>query len=342
MRITVAASEIRSAQRAEIVLREVVNLPASDNTILRIVGDVGRELAERRDAAPASANALATRPANIPDLAIVECDGGRIRTREMNCGPGVHLADTGWREDKNACLIRATRQTFDEDPQPEPPECFCDPKHVAKLAETQALSVAAPVPATSTPSPPEADDESLNPTVLVTPSSPGAPRDWRPKRLVRTVLSSMADSVEFGRQMEREAKQRRFDEALAKAFLGDGLPWNWSIWKQNFPDYTPILDFIHPLSYLFLAAKAVHRNAASAPAALRLEAHVDQARAPHVPVSAATPADAKASETPSDDAWSQYLAWMRGCWQGDVAQVIEELQVWQSRLGEARMTQTSA
>ena len=82
---------------------------------------MGRELAERRDAAPSSANALAARPENVPELAIVECDGGRIRTREMNRGPGVHLAETGWREDKNACLIRATRQTFDDDPQPEPP-----------------------------------------------------------------------------------------------------------------------------------------------------------------------------------------------------------------------------
>ncbi len=180
LRITVAASEIRSAQRAEIVLREVANLIVSDNTILRIVGDVGRELAERRDAPPASANSLAARPENVPELAIVECDGGRIRTREMNRGPGVHLAETGWREDKNACLIRATRQTFVDDPQPEPPECFCDPKHVAQLAETEALSVAAPVPSTA----PRAEaDEPL------TPATPLAPHDWRPKRLVRTVFN---------------------------------------------------------------------------------------------------------------------------------------------------------
>jgi hypothetical protein len=29
--------------------------------------------------------------------------------------------------------------------------------------------------------------------------------------------------------MAREAKARRFFEATAQAFLGDGLPWNWSI-----------------------------------------------------------------------------------------------------------------
>ena len=56
----------------------------------------------------------------------------------------MHRTTEGWRETKNACLIRAQRKTFDHDPQPEPPECFCDPKHVAKIAETEALSVAAP------------------------------------------------------------------------------------------------------------------------------------------------------------------------------------------------------
>src|SRR5690606_41837193 len=111
----------------------------------------------------------------------------------------------------------------------------------------------------------EEDDEPLIP-----------PADWRPKRLVRTVLSSMASSKEFGRQMAREAKRRRFGEAQAKAFLGDGLPWNWSIWKEHFSDYVPILDFIHVLSYLFDVAKAIHDD--------------------------------------PQDAWDQYLVWMTGCW----------------------------
>src|SRR5262249_50697971 len=33
------------------------------------------------------------------------------------------------------------------------------------------------------------------------------------------------------------------------------------------------------------------------------------------------------------DAWGQYLAWMRGAWQGDVAQVLEELRAWQTKRG---------
>ena len=158
---------------------------------------------------------------------------------------------------------------------------------MAKIAETEALSVAAPHPASS---PEVTVNESLD-TAL-----PLDDADWRPKRLVRTVLSSLAASKDFGKQMAREAKRRRFFEAKARAFLGDGLPWNWSIWKSHFPDFTAILDFIHVLSYLFVVAKAVHQD--------------------------------------PEEAWSQYLVWMRGCWQGEVAQALEELRHWQTRLGE--------
>ena len=87
--------------------------------------------------------------------------------------------------------------------------------------------------------------------------------------------------------MVREAKRRRFFEAPAKAFLGDGLPWNWSIWKKHFSDFTAILDFIHVLSYLFLAAKAVHAVA----------------RTPGISISSGCAA----------------------AWQGEVAQVLDEL-----------------
>jgi hypothetical protein len=285
LKIGVTAAETRSFKRGEKVMKEVAGVSISAKTIERVVQDIGQELAERRDSDPKSDQALAIRPENPPDLAVVECDGGRIRTREPDHGPGVHLSGEGWREDKNACLIRSQRKTFSEDPQPEPPECFCDLKHVAKIAETEALSVAAPVP--------------TNPTVRENTANEDTPKvpEWRPKRLVRTVLSSMAEAKTFGKQMSREAGRRRFNEASAKAFLGDGLPWNWTIWKLFFRNFTPILDFIHVLSYLFLAAKAVHASAA--------------------------------------DAWSQYLVWMRGCWQGDVAQVLDELKHWQEKLGAA-------
>ena len=144
------------------------------------------------------------------------------------------------------------RKTFADGPQPEPPACFGDPKHVAKIGETEALSVAASCPASS----PEV-------TINERPDKLSGldDADWHPKRLVRTVLNRLASSRDFGKPMAREARRRRFLEAAARAFLGDGLPWNWSIRKQHFADFTAILDFIHVLSYLFVAAKTVHQDA---------------------------------------------------------------------------------
>ena len=121
---------------------------------------------------------------------------------------------------------------------------------MANIVATEALS------ASSSPSPALASAHKRQERRKQNPSD--ATDDWRPKRLVRTVLGSMADSNPFSKQMEREAKRRRFFEANTKAFLGDGLPWNWSSWKRHFSDLTPILDFIRVPSYLFLAAKAVH------------------------------------------------------------------------------------
>lgn len=282
-RVVIAASETRSFERATRVMEHVAGQPVSAKTIERMVHDVGAELRERRDADPKTDEALARYPEQPPELAVVESDGGRIRTREPGHGPGVHRSGEGWRETKNACLIRAAHQRFEADPQPEPPECFCDPRHVAKIAETEALSVAAPQSVVAKRLS-EADE----------PATPMA-EDWRPKRLVRTVLSSMAEAKDFGKQMAREAKRRRFFEASAKAFLGDGLAWNWSIWKCHFRDFTPILDFVHVLSYLFVAAKAIHAQPA--------------------------------------DAWSQYLVWMRGCWQGEIDQTLTELRQWRFKLG---------
>jgi hypothetical protein len=287
-RTTRTAAETRSFARAAIVRDEAVGVAVSAKTIERVIHDVGRGLAERRDADPRSEDALAMRCESPPQLAVVECDGGRIRTREPGHGPGVHrTGEGGWRADKNARLIRATRTVSAEDPQPEPPASSCDPEHVAQIAATEALSVAAIVPRDHT------DDEQGE----ASPVCPPPAAAWQPERPARTVLSSRADSQTFGAQMAREAKRRRFFEAKAKAFLGDGLPWNWSIWKKHFSASTPILDSIHVLSCLFLAAKAVHAVA--------------------------------------QDAWDQDLTWMRGCWRGEVAQVMEGLGHWQTKLGSA-------
>ena len=96
----------------------------------------------------------------------------------------MHSTTEGWRETKNAVLIRASRTASIDDPQPEPPACFCDSEHVAKIAETAALLVASSLPGSA---PNQHRDDCPELAKLAKAD------DWRPKRLVRTVLASIAE-----------------------------------------------------------------------------------------------------------------------------------------------------
>jgi len=267
-----AAAESRSFKRAALVLAKVGGNTISIKTVARISQDIGKELVQARDggASAAPRKSLTSPPEAPPELAVVQCDGGRIRTRASDQGPGVH--GEAWRESKNACLVRMSHKTFLSDPHPELPRCFYDPLHVAKIAEKQA---------------PEPVDVVTVLAGSLSEEELEQAEDWRPKRLVRTCLSSLACSESFGQQMARESQARRFDEAPFRAFLGDGLAWNWSIWKEHYASYVPILDFIHPLAYLYAAALALEQ---------------DYPRA-----------------------FARYLQMARACWQGKVETVIEEL-----------------
>jgi hypothetical protein len=277
-------AELRSLKRAAMVADRVLGQKVSTNTIERICLDVAEDVraAEQRDWKSVITGEIA-----VPSLAIVEFDGGRIRTRKTDCGPGVHLEASGWNETKNAIFVSASSTASDVDPQPDPPRCFLDPEHVAKLAESTQ-------PGENTRSPNNAEavsgvDESQEAT---------SERDaHKPRRILRTFLSSLQSPQGFGKRMKREAKRRRFDEAPRKAFVGDGLPCNWKIQRTHFKDYVAILDFVHAVTYLFDASVICFGK--------------------------------------TEEAWSAYCLWMTRVWQSNAALVIDELKIHQQRLGDA-------
>ena len=281
--LVILTAEPRSFKRASIVVQEVLGLSISANTIERICLEVGEELAEAKEG---DWSEVLTGEVTPPQVAVVACDGGRIRTRRTGCGPGVHLENEGWSETKNAAFISAASETSDVDPEPQPPACFLNSAHVSKLteqAETAEKEVrdASPTPADATPN--------------AEPKPRKKKQPHQPRRILRTVVSSMKNSREFGGQMLREAKRRRFDEAPRRAYLGDGLACNWTIHAEHFPTYTPILDFTHAVTYLFTASVICF------------------------------------GKTPS--AWKTYCEWMTSCWQGDIGAVIEDLKSHQIRIG---------
>lgn len=270
--IVFTGGEVHSSKRATVLLKRL-GMGVSCNTVQRVLGDVGDELVELRDNDTLSSEKIES----PPQLAVVQCDGGRILTRRPNCGPGVH--QQAWKETKNAGLFRMTSEESPEDPHPALPAAFADEVRVAQFA---AMAV------------PEEDAGTTEKAVFLENSRQEgrAPPDGkhRPKVLLRTVLSSMANSAIFGHQMKHEAQQRRFDEASRRAFVGDGLPWNWTIHREHFSDYVAILDFIHVASYLYAAAVTLGET--------------KEAR------------------------WSSYLRLATDCWQGKSKQVARELHAW--------------
>ena len=85
-----------------------------------------------------------------------------------------------------------------------------------------------------------------------------------------------------------------FYEAKRKVFLGDGAETNWTMWRNHFSSFEPILDIIHAISYVFSAAMAGR---------------------------------------PFSEGWPIYVRWVTWLWQGQPEKIIVELAARQADLG---------
>jgi len=198
-----------------------------------------------------------------------------MQTRAVGIANGVQQPH--WRETKNALFMRMTGVAFEADPHSDLPKCFRDRRYMKKLLAGLA------------------EEGDFEPEAIKAKSKSDL-RSWRPERLFRTCLSSLCDSQSFGRMMEAEADSRGFFKAAKRAFVGDGLPYNWTIQKTNFPTFTPILDFPHAIEHVYETARALHGN--------------------------------------GDRAWELYVRWITQIWQGRTADVLQEMQREQSQRGE--------
>lgn len=273
-KLLITSSHIPSFELAADVCKQLTGIRVSGRHLQNLTSKIGQELAERRDTETAEYfNQPLPRQATCPStpiaLACVSIDGGRMQTREQGCGVGVHSPH--WRESKNALFSRMSGVSFPTDPHPELPGCYADRTRM----------------------------QSLLTGVEREHSREEGPRiraaKWRAEKLFRTCLSSLADSEMFGRMMAAEADLRGFYNAGKRAFVCDGLPYNWTIQQQHFPDFTPILDFVHAIEHSHAAARA--------------------------------------STGDSEQAWKLHLGWAAALWKGQVDQVISQLQQRQEEIG---------
>jgi len=230
-------------------------LSISARYVQQLTQEVGVELTQARDeqAQKRRRRELSPRAATTPEVVAVEVDGGRLRTRAADSGPGVHGAQN--KEDKIACLVTLTSVAHAEDPQPEPTPSFVQPRRIQRLVRQMAGQASEPLTgADASPKESEADEEAATPPVSVLDA---AAEPWSPRRLVRTCVASMAASRSFGPLMAAEAQSRDFFAASRRAFVADGQAYNWSIHRGYFGDFVPIVDLLHVVCYLFKTAQAV-------------------------------------------------------------------------------------
>jgi hypothetical protein len=284
--IAQAAGRLQSCADAAFAL-DLADVKISPRHVQRIASEIGTEMARKRDekVVQRRRRELPVRVAATPEAVAVEVDGGRVRTRAEGEGPGVHQQQN--KEDKIACFVSLKTQEHQADPQPEPPELFLEPRRVQRLVRQMQGQ------AGDRPQEEETQEDAATPGL---PEAARSEHPASPQKRVRTCMASMADSGAFGPMMAAEAQERGFYQAKKRAFLGDGAAYNWGIQRGYFPDFEAIVDFLHVLCYVYLAAWGVGAD--------------EQQR------------------------WSVYVGWLRACWQGRVREVIEELRAWQARNGE--------
>ncbi len=292
-KVVSAATRNRSYAEASADLGDLAELDISAKRCERIAQRVGRErlheratrcqefaqrtLPEQKHGVPADA------PANSWEgrVAAIIIDGGRMQMRDERWGtpkaPGERR--NWWREPKLGCVATFQSRECVADPLPEIPAYLLDPLFVIP----RVLEIKRARTGTS-----REEKRPISPAVLpaVVPSS--KPERWSPPPLVQSVVGTLDSYEELGRLVEVEAWHRGFAAAPRKVFLGDGLPANWSLHRERFSHYTPVVDLMHAIGYVYTAA---------------IE-----------------------SSTDMSECWQRYCHWMPAVWRGKVADILPELE----------------
>lgn len=284
------------------VLAEV---KVSAKQIERVTKHIGQERQEERDAEVKAYQSLplvqrkaVPNNAAAPEVAVVGVDGGRLQIWERGAaGHGDATMDEAervseegssgrhWREDKIGLLMTMKSEESASDPCPEIPESFVDPTRILKLARELKKQA-----------PPRDDGvkEAEEPETGAEALAENSPR-WRPPEVLeKRMTASRCRWPQFGPVLAAAAWRWGFFGASRKAFIGDGSENNWTIWRQSFSSFTPILDFIHMLSYVLAAATAGRSFSVG---------------------------------------WESYEEWIAWVWQGEAAKVIAALAQRQVELG---------
>jgi len=306
-----AGVHARSFKEASRHIEELAELKISDQRIARATKHIGRERVAQREAEAEAYEELSLPTQQqspceqVPQVACVLADGGRLQIRDRQSSdeeeqpteqkeqqPTEREEDreerpteksSFWREFKGGVLQSMASKVSQDDPCPEIPHVFIDRERMRKISrEIKGYCV------------PDKKDKKEDAEESSHDESPTSQRPGQPEVLVRSVVATREDVHIFGKLLAAAAWRRGFAAATRKAFVADGQEANWTVWRRHFSHYTPILDFIHAICYVFAAAVAGR---------------------------------------PLSQAWPIYCEWAQWVWSGRVDLVIAALRIRQQELG---------
>ena len=318
-RIVCAATKAASFNDACALLTELTELQLTAKRVWRATLRIGKERMAECDQAAAEYQQL-TLPAQrespvaqIPQVACAMMDGGRHQERERNPSPPDETATPAveppslvddssdnspanapgkhWCEFKAGTLMSMTSEVCVEDPCPTLPATFADPGKMRERArEIKGFTSESPV----SPRSAEAAETKIAKAAADEAQTTAADECNRPKLLVKSVVATSGNVDVFGLLLASAAYARGFHAAVRKAFVSDGSAGNWGVWSKHFSHYTPILDFVHALMYVYAGAMA--------------------GRSPN-------------------EGWLAYRDWAQWLWEGSVDRVLAALAERQQQLG---------
>jgi hypothetical protein len=295
-RVIYAGTHHPSFEQGSQALRHLAGLEVSAKQVERLTQRIGKERCAEREAAVRAYVALPLPlrkgvPEGVaaPELAVVQVDGGRLQILDRGAAAQTEssgkpaAATSHWREDKVGLLATMTSGVAAEDPCPALPESFVDPLRIVKLAREIKGSTGV------------AEEEVATGERSATATEEAEPSPYTAPALAeRSVVATRAEAQAFGEQLSQAAWARGFYGARRRAFVADGSSTNWGVWERHFSSFTPIVDFIHALTYVFQAAMAGRSFAVG---------------------------------------WAAYREWIGQVWAGDIEPVIVALRQRQEELG---------
>ena len=305
-KVSIAAARDRSYAVASRNLKDLAELTISAKQCQRIANRIGNERLDEQQASIDRYSAASIpqqqhgQPEDAPAndwsgrCAVVQGDGGRAQIRDSLWGQDkpADKKHRWWRETQAGVLQTYQSKPSEKDPHPEVPECLKDPLWIIpKVNEIHRSSSSSGDPEETNPdtsacdvaSPPEASSDS-NSSQRGKSSRKDHSRWSGGEPLVKTIVATRQGYDRLGLALAAEAYRRGFNKAKIKAFMGDGLKVNWTLWATHFSHYTPIVDIMHALAYVYGAAIA--------------------------------------SQGCIEDGWHLYLQWLEWTWAGKADRVI--------------------